>query len=215
MTLGYIFRLISARLPDSLIPYVCQSLFIILPPSLYAATIYMIYGRIVNHVGKPQLSIISPRRVTKVFVLGDATAFLLQLGGGGMQSVNNMRDIGQKVLVVGLFVQLIFFSFFLYVSVSFLVRLRRSGFNAVEGLWRRLLNVLFVVSALIIGRCIFRIVEYVTGMDGYIYSHEAFMYVFDTIPMFIVQVIFHFFHPGNILAGYQFPEEAYVNLQSE
>jgi hypothetical protein len=76
MTLGYIFRLISARNPGSLALYIGQSMFIILPPSLYAATIYMTYGRIVVHVGKPHLSIISPQKVTKDFVMGDITAFL-------------------------------------------------------------------------------------------------------------------------------------------
>ncbi|KEY82251.1 hypothetical protein RTA1 [Aspergillus fumigatus] len=210
---SYIFRLISARSPDSLVPYIGQSMFIILPPSLYAATIYMTYGRIVVYVGKPHLSIISPRKVTKVFVLGDVSAFLLQLGGGGMQTIDSMRNIGQKVLVVGLFVQLIFFGFFLYVSVSFQIRLRRSGFDLIGGLWRRLLQILFLVSALIIARCVFRIIEYVEGTGGYLYSHEAFMYLFDMIPMFFVQAIFHFYHPGKILVAKSFPDDQHVSLQ--
>lgn len=212
MTIGYVFRLISASSPDSLVAYVCQSMFIILPPSLYAATIYMTYSRIVMFVGKPELSIITPRKVTKIFVLGDTSAFLLQLAGGGMQTINSMRNIGQKVLLVGLFVQLIFFGLFLYVSASFLFRLRRRAFNLAEGPWQRLLYILFLVSALIIARCIFRIAEYASGTDGYIASHEAMVYVFDMVPMLFVQVIFHFYHPGKVLVGQKLPEDAYVNL---
>ncbi|CRG86428.1 Protoporphyrin uptake protein 1 [Talaromyces islandicus] len=199
MTLGYIFRLISARSPDSLVSYICQSMFIILPPSLYAATIYMTYGRIVNFVGQPHLSIVAPHKVSKIFISGDSAAFLLQLGGGGMQTTNSMRNIGQKVLVIGLIVQLIFFGFFLYVSVAFQRRLRKANLNIIGGPWRRLLHILFLVSALVIGRCVFRIIEYVGGTDGYVYSHEFFMYIFDTVPMFFVQSIFHFVHPGKIL----------------
>lgn len=213
MTLGYVCRFLSARNPDSLVPYILQSMFIILPPSLYAATIYMTYGRIVLFVDQPHLSIVAPRKVTKLFVWGDTTAFLLQLGGGGMQTINSMRNIGQKVLVVGLVVQLMFFGFFLYVSLVFQSRLRRSNLRIIGGPWRRLLQVLFFVSALIIGRCIFRIIEYVSGTDGYIYSHEYLMYIFDMIPMFFVQAIFHFFHPGKILVGKSPVVDDYVNLQ--
>ncbi|KAL4768033.1 RTA1 like protein-domain-containing protein [Aspergillus nidulans var. acristatus] len=101
MTPRYIFRLISACSPDNPEAYICQSMYIILPPSLYAATIYMTYSRVVVQVGKPHLSIISPEKMTKVFVLGDITAFLLPLGGGGMQTVDSMRNIGQKFWLSG------------------------------------------------------------------------------------------------------------------
>lgn len=215
MMLGYVFRLLSARNPDSLTSYILQSMLIILPPSLYAATIYMTYGRIVMFVNKPHLSVVNPRKVTRIFVLGDTSAFLLQLAGGGMQSINSMRKIGEKVLIVGLFVQLIFFGFFLYVAVSFLIRLRRSdpGIGFIGGPWLRLLYVLFLVSALVIVRCVFRIIENIGGTDGYLYSHEVYMYIFDAIPMFFVQAIFHFCHPGNILAGKALEQGEYVNLQ--
>lgn len=214
MTLGYIFRLMSARKPDSLVPYILQSMFIILPPSLYAATIYMTYGRVVTYIGKPHLSIIGPQKVTKVFVIGDVAAFLLQLAGGGMQTINSMRNLGEKILIVGLFVQLIFFGFFLYVSGNFQLRLRRCGYGWLGGgQWRLLLHILFLVSALVILRCVFRIIEYIQGTDGYLYSHELYVYLFDAIPMFFVQAIFHFYHPGKILIGKTLEDEDYVGLQ--
>jgi hypothetical protein len=58
MTGGYAIRLLSARNPDKLMYYVGQSLLILLPPSQYAATIYMIYGRIVLFVNAPEASLI-------------------------------------------------------------------------------------------------------------------------------------------------------------
>ncbi|KAL4940153.1 hypothetical protein BDV06DRAFT_213689 [Aspergillus oleicola] len=211
---SYIFRLISARKPDSLVAYVCQSMFIILPPSLYAATIYMTYGRIVTYIDKPHLTIIRPQKVTKVFVIGDVSAFLLQLAGGGMQTINSMRNIGQKILVIGLLVQLIFFGFFLYVSGNFQNRLRQCGYGWFGGgRWRRLLHILLLVSVLVIARCVFRIVEYAQGTEGYLYSHEAYAYLFDAIPMFFVQAVFHFYHPGKILIGKILEDQTYVNLQ--
>ncbi|KAH8432707.1 RTA1 domain-containing protein [Aspergillus melleus] len=209
MTIGYIARTISANNKTSLPPYIAQSVCTLLPPSLYAATIYMIYGRVVIHLREPRLSLVSPYKVTKIFVIGDAIAFLTQASGGGMMAMEGMADAGQKIAVVGLFVQLGFFGFFLTVTGTFVRRLRGrargrllsgdGGAGAVPEEVMRLLLVLLVVSAVIIVRCLYRIVEFVQGHDGYLMGHEVFMYVFDTIPMFGVQVVFHFFHPGRIL----------------
>jgi len=112
MTLGYVARYFSTKDPNSLMPYIAQSLFIILPPSLYAATLYMIFGRIVVLVNNPKASIIRPTRVTKIFVAGDVVAFLLQSGGGGMMVQESMADMGQMTMLGGLAVQLLFFGFF-------------------------------------------------------------------------------------------------------
>jgi hypothetical protein len=132
MTAGHGARYVSARSPIELGPYIAQSLFIILPPSLYAATIYMIYGRLVLFVNAAKASVIRPTRVTKIFVLGDVLAFFLQAGGGGMMAQADMADMGQKIMLVGLFVQLLFFGFFLVISFIFFVRLRSSPARLVS-----------------------------------------------------------------------------------
>ncbi|GFN15323.1 RTA1 domain-containing protein [Aspergillus tubingensis] len=216
MTFGYISRAVSATDPNSLGPYISQSLLILLPPSLYAATIYMCYGRIVRCTQRPELSIIAPTKVTKLFVIGDVLAFLLQCSGGGMMAINGLGDIGQKILVFGLFIQLLFFGFFLYVSVKFSLRIRSSPTRVPGGPWRNLLYILYIMAALIIFRCVYRIVEFLQGHDGYLVSHEIYMYLFDTIPMLLVQVIFHRWKPYNMLSMTETDlgcGESYVNLQ--
>jgi hypothetical protein len=127
MALGYAARYVSAQSPSDLTPYIIQSLFIILPPSLYAATIYMIYGRLVLFVNAEHASIIRPTRVTKIFVCGDVLAFLMQASGGGMMAQAGMADMGQKIMLLGLFVQLVFFGFFVVISVVFYLRVRGSA----------------------------------------------------------------------------------------
>ncbi|KAK0102228.1 hypothetical protein ONS95_005851 [Cadophora gregata] len=204
MTLGYIARYLSTKSPNSLMPYIAQSMFIILPPSLYAATLYMIFGRIVLLVDNPKASIIRPTRVTKIFVGGDVLAFLMQSGGGGMMVVQSMAAMGQNVMLAGLFVQLLFFGFFLVVSLIFFQRMRASPLRHTvptygKHTWAGLLNLLFAAAALIILRCIFRAIEFGQGHDGgYLASHEVYMYLFDTAPMFIVQVMFHVVHAGDV-----------------
>ncbi|KAL2849431.1 RTA1 like protein-domain-containing protein [Aspergillus pseudodeflectus] len=200
MTVGYLFRAASSQNQTSLGLYIGQSICLLLPPSLYAATIYMIYGRIVVYAQSPELSIIAPGKVTKIFVLGDVFAFFLQASGGGMMAMESMAKMGQNIAIVGLFIQLIFFGFFFAVSVVFCRRVETTKRVKIVHLpYGALLYVLFLVSALIIIRCLYRIVEFVQGSDGYLMKHEAYLYVFDTVPMFVVQAIFHRFHPANAL----------------
>ncbi|KAL3482162.1 RTA1 like protein [Aspergillus californicus] len=200
MTIGYLFRAISSQDQTSLVPYIAQNVCLLLPPSLYAATIYMIYGRIVLYAQAPELSIIAPAKVTKIFVLGDVFAFLLQASGGGMMAISSMASMGQNLTIVGLFVQLVFFGVYFAVSVIFCRRAERSkGVKILHMPYGALLYVLFAVSALIIVRCLYRVVEFCQGNDGFLMRHEAFLYVFDTVPMFVVQAVFHYYHPAKVL----------------
>jgi hypothetical protein len=203
MTAGYVFRYLSAKSPADLGPYIFQSLFIILPPSLYAATIYMIYGRLVLFVNAPEASIIVPTRVTKIFVCGDVLAFLLQAGGGGMMAQEGMAKLGQTLMLIGLFIQLFFFGFFLIISLVFWKRM--SGSSKALSIpqygkysWLALLKLLLCAAVIIILRCVFRVIEFSQGHDGYLASHEVYMYLFDTAPMFAVQVMFHLVHAADI-----------------
>lgn len=203
MTIGYGARYVSAKSPADLGPYIGQSLFIILPPSLYAATIYMIFGRLVLFVDAAEASIIRPTRVTKIFVCGDVLGFLLQSSGGGMMAMASMADMGQKIMLIGLFVQLLFFGFFLFISIVFYMRLRNTSaaFKVPQygrfG-WTALLKLMYCAAVVIILRCVFRIVEFAQGHSGYLASHEVYMYIFDTLPMFGVQIMFHFIRANSV-----------------
>jgi len=223
MGVGYIARFISAKSPSELGIYIIQSLFIILPPSLYAATIYMIYGRLVLYINAPDASIIRPARVTKIFVCGDVLAFFLQAGGGGMMAQASMGNLGQKIMLIGLFIQLIFFGFFLSVSLVFWRRMRSSAKlhtipKCGKHTWQALLKLLLGAAVIIILRCVYRVFEFAQGNDGYLSTHEVYMYLFDSTPMLLVQMMFHFVHAGDVFPHGIDPaktgdNESYINLQ--
>jgi hypothetical protein len=203
MTCGYTARYLSAKKPDSLPIYVAQTLLILLPPSLYAATIYMIYGRIVIFVNAPEASVIRPTRVTKIFVTGDVISFLIQACGGAMTAQAAHADLGKKVVLVGLFCQLLFFGFFLTIAIIFDRRMAKSSLRysipkyGKHG-WRALLILLLVAAFIIIGRCVYRICDFSGGPKGVLMMHEVWMYVGDTAPMFVVQTMFLFIHAGDV-----------------
>lgn len=58
-----------------------QSLFILLAPILYAASIYMVLGRIITFLKGEHLSYVPVRLMTRIFVLGDVLSFILQAAG--------------------------------------------------------------------------------------------------------------------------------------
>ena len=62
-------------------PYVVQTLLILVAPALFAASIYMVLGRIVISVDGESYSLIKKKWLTKVFVTSDVISFFIQLGG--------------------------------------------------------------------------------------------------------------------------------------
>lgn len=122
--IGYVGRIWSHYSPESIGGFVIQAILILIAPALYAASIYMILARLIRAVNAEHLSLISIKWVTKIFVTGDVVAFSLQAGGGGIQSAGTleMYDIGEKLIIAGLFVQIIVFGFFVVTGVVFHTR---------------------------------------------------------------------------------------------
>lgn len=81
---GYAARAASYNKTDQLPPYVIQYLLILVAPALFAASIYMILGRIIRSVQGERHSPIRPVWLTRIFVTGDTISFATQLVGGGL-----------------------------------------------------------------------------------------------------------------------------------
>ncbi|UPL03973.1 hypothetical protein LCI18_014907 [Fusarium solani-melongenae] len=81
---------------------VISNIGIILALIPFAASIYMKLGRIVLMSGKPQLSLIKPKWLTKLFVCGDILAFLVQASGVSMLTSEDPDKIdrGRMIMVV-------------------------------------------------------------------------------------------------------------------
>lgn len=99
--------------------------------------------------------------------------------------------------------QLIFFGVFLVVAVNFHIRVRRDPTprSRIGIPWQKHLKVLYAAGLLIMIRSLFRAVEYLQGFDGYLLSHEVYLYIFDAVLMVITMALFNFVHPVEILGG--------------
>ncbi|KAL4912854.1 RTA-like protein [Aspergillus aurantiobrunneus] len=170
----------------------------------------MVLGRLIVFLRAEKLSLVSVRWMTKIFVTGDVIAFVMQAAGGGIMASGTIEsyELGENITIGGLAVQLAFFSVFMVTCGIFHYRVRENPTRQVQMLagrrtqsWETVLVGLYSASVLILVRSIFRMVEYIQGNDGYLISHEAFMYVFDSALMFFCMVVMNVCHPSMILAG--------------
>jgi hypothetical protein len=111
--------------------------------------------------------------------------------------------LGEKIVLTGLFLQILFFGFFVVVSVIFDRRIQKSPTpQSVSPAipWRKHLLTLYAASAFILVRSIFRVIEYLQGNNGYLLRNEFWLYIFDAVLMLAVMVIFNVVHPGEVKA---------------
>lgn len=193
-------------------PFVVQNMFILVAPVLFAASVYMTLGRLITSVHGDKHSPVKPSKITLTFVLGDALSFVVQGGGAGLSVVQRpgFAKWAERVIVIGLLIQIVMFALFCLLSVVFHRKMRRTSTaqtyqTAVS--WESNLYMLYAVSLLIMVRSIFRVIEYAQGQTGYALSHEWTLYVFDSLLMFAVTVIFAWRFPSHLDAKARHTEQ--------
>lgn len=183
-------------------PYAVQNVFILLGPALFAASIYMCLSRIIRSICAEHHSLIKPRNLTRTFVTGDVLSFVVQGSAAGLMVTGNNPKLGEGIVIAGLMIQTIVFGFFLVTAFVFQ---RRAQMNPTDEScdasvpWQKSMRMLFIVSALITVRSCFRVVEYAMGNDGYLLGHEWTLYIFDSVLMFIVMVVYYLWYPNWIV----------------
>lgn len=199
--IGYASRAGAHNSTGSIMPYSIQNVFLLLGPTLFAASIYMVLGRIIRSVHAEKYSLFRMNWLTKVFVMGDVLSFLVQGGAAGLMASGNNARLGSNIVVVGLVIQLVMLCLFITTSMVFQIRMARlptaeSFDDRIR--WKRHLYVLYAASLLVLARSIFRVVEYVQGAEGYSLTHEWTLYVFDAVLMLAVMIIWGIWHPGGL-----------------
>jgi hypothetical protein len=116
----------------------------------------------------------------------------------------NLAIAGEKIVIAGLALQVATFVVFLVAAIDFHIRMNRKTSTAnseqTTGDWKKMLWILYTVSALILFRCIFRLIEYAMGNAAYLIAHEWTLYVFDSVPMFLVLVLLLVLQPASYVS---------------
>jgi drug/metabolite transporter (DMT)-like permease len=80
-TIGYVGRAISHQDKGKMAPFIMQSVLLLVAPALFAASVYMVLGRIILVLDGEDVALIRKRWLTKIFVTGDILSFFAQAGG--------------------------------------------------------------------------------------------------------------------------------------
>ncbi|PVI01486.1 RTA1 like protein [Periconia macrospinosa] len=191
---GYGARIASHFDNASWGPFITQGTLLLVGPLFFAATIYMMLGRTIVLAGGEDVSLIKPMWYTRIFVGADISTLIIQGLGASIMGTKKLKlaIAGEKIVIAGLALQTATFVFFLVATLDFHIRMNRKASNiSIENSsnWLRVLWTLYSVSALILFRCIFRLIEYAMGNASYLIAHEWTLYVFDAVPMFLALVI--------------------------
>lgn len=195
-----------------------QACLLLVAPALFAASIYMTLGRIIQLVNGERYSLIRKRWLTKLFVAGDVLSFVTQGSGAGLMAGGTEAKMlaGEHIVVGGLVLQIVSFSLFIVVAVVFHRRILRQPTEQSRpesGIkWERHLYTLYGASALILVRSVFRVIEYSMGNNGFLLKREVFLYVFDSVLMLSTMVVLNVVHPGEIIIREDEKEEVSVEL---
>ncbi|KAF8554877.1 hypothetical protein OG21DRAFT_1011932 [Imleria badia] len=202
MSAGFCLRLAMTVYPNSFPIYLCSQLFILLSPAAFLAFDYIVYGRFVVNCIERRHSLIRPERTARYFIISDITTFLVQGTGGSFMtsSDSNTVKIGVYIIIGGLALQTLSFGLYILLVYHAYRSLRRHGIKPLEEPWGKIFQLLFFTSAFFLLRCIYRTIELALGLgNSYLSNHEAFFYVFDSLPLLIGISAYAFYWPSRYL----------------
>ncbi|KAE8366778.1 RTA1 like protein [Aspergillus caelatus] len=187
---GYITRAFSAHQAPNYAsaPAIAQTLLILVAPSLFAASIYMVFGRIIVWSEGELLPLFGPAGLPKCF---SSVILSLFCSRGCFTS-------GERLIKIGLVMQVIFFGLFLFCAAFFHFRIRRhiaTHKPSYATPWQSHLLVLYIASVMVFVRSSFRLAEYVGGQGDVLLQHEYYIWIFDTTLMSLTMLLFNVFYP--------------------
>ncbi|PVH72811.1 RTA1-domain-containing protein [Cadophora sp. DSE1049] len=198
--IGYVGHIFSVAEEGDKGLYILQFVMIFIAPAVMAAACYMAMGRIALYAAPKEYQTVKhlwipPRYMTPLFMTCDIGAFVTQVMGGSDSTDSDREKAkqGLEVMKIGLIIQLVCFGFFLVISIRF---------HSPKFLWA-----INVAGMLIFIRCIYRLIEFSTGQDGYLVTHEWNFYVFETSFILPAFFIFNWYHPSRYLTNVGFRQE--------
>lgn len=195
-----------------------QNLLILAAAPMLAATLYMSCGRTIMALDARRYTLISPRWLTKIYVLIDIGAVATQLVGSVLPAsgTESAIELSKKVILGGLITQLVALAAFILQLAVVYVRTKRDPppvvFMMASVRWENHFRAAEVVIVLLIVRSIVRAVEYLQGDGGFVISHEFFIYFFDAALMWIVMMMYLVIHPARLIRDARVKKEETLDL---
>ncbi|ETN47152.1 uncharacterized protein HMPREF1541_01343 [Cyphellophora europaea CBS 101466] len=214
-TAGYSIRVVSVDQPDDVSLYATSSSYVVISPIFVCATLYWQLKYLILLLlpkGPHQrLFGINPLWVGRIFITSDILSFLTQGSGSGIASSGNwegnQKDIGEGVLIGGLTLQLLTFTVYLIFMFKLVHRVHALPETSFPADVRKVLTGVWIAATFVQIRTVFRLVEFAWGIEGYLFSNEWCLYVFESVPMFVALLALAWFHPVKHLQAKRYFEE--------
>ncbi len=151
-----------------------------------------------------KLSRLPAKWITRIYVVIDLLCLLSQLAGTVMPASGeaHLIELSRKIIFGGLLVQLVALAFFCYLAwhiTHVVAREEPKMFAHDAGVnWKAHFRTIFATASLVLVRSLIRAVEYGQGEQGFIISHEVFIYLFDAAPMWLAMVAYLWIHPSRL-----------------
>ncbi|KAK7955016.1 RTM1-like protein [Apiospora saccharicola] len=214
---GYAMRAYSTQHHQDIGVFASSTSLIILAPILISAGNYVLIGRLIRAVLPPErhrIFKVPAQRLTQVYVSFDVVCMCIQSSGASLASgvgwVGQLADIGTNILLAGLALQVFAFSTYLCILVRFYYLSRSLEVPTSPPGWLNVLKAVFISSILILIRCVFRMVEFAEGNDGYTLRHEWVFWVFEALLMVFALLVFCVWFPSKYIgdAGASKPKKS-------
>ncbi|KAI0871607.1 RTA1-domain-containing protein [Hypoxylon argillaceum] len=203
--IGYASRVLGYSNPFLRMAWIIQYSSLTIAPVFTTAATYVCIGHVAEYLGRGAFDI-NPKLYLRLFITSDVFALGIQSGGGGLSfgetpSASGGITLGQGIVIGGLIIQVISLSTFLVLFMgvvwpSNIIRPKTFGpANQKEKKLRTFVLILFTAIILIIGRSIFRVIEFSEGFSGSIVHNQKLFIVFDGFPIAIASTLMVVFHP--------------------
>lgn len=203
--LGYVARIISIN-DNGLAIFIISQMSILLAPNFIAGGIYMTFGRIVEYFQAHDQTLLKSKHLTTFLVMVDVFATMTISVAASLMADLETEDLGFKICLLGLSIQLMLFALFVYMALRFLSLLNSNPNKYVtlvetyyEISWKKTLWVLIGAMSWIILRCILRLAEFAQRYDGVLARRELSYYLIDALPIFIAAVIISVYESEKVL----------------
>ncbi|KAF4879086.1 Protein RTA1 [Colletotrichum siamense] len=203
---GYAMRCYSTQDHQNIGVFATSTSLIVLAPLFVAAGNYLLIGRLIRNVLPPsrhRIFNIPARLLTRIYVTFDVICLCVQSSGSSMASANSwvgpLSDIAMKILLAGLALQVLVFSTYICILLRYHKLSRMMAVPEAPAGWFGVLKAVYISSFLILIRCVYRMIEFAEGPEGYSMTHEWMFWVFEGITMVVAIAVFCVWHPGKRL----------------
>lgn len=210
-TAGFITREVGAFNFENVAIYITTVVLVYAAPPIFELANYVVLGRILYYV--PHLSPIHPGRVLTTFAAISSVVEALNANGAAYSANTTLpkskQDLGHALLKASLILQLVIVGLFLLLAVVFHRRTLKNNIRNKN--LTSALTTLYISTALLMTRTIYRVVEYfsvdqlhfVDGVDPSTFSpilrYEWFFYVFEASLMLCNTWLINIRHPRRYL----------------